>query len=162
MEFRKMRRNRQQLNLAECEEILDRNMSGVLSVLGDNGYPYAVPLSYIYLDGKLYFHCAKQGHKLDAIKSCPKVSFCIIDQDLIVPREYTTYFRSVILFGKAKIMEDETEIRYAADKLAEKYAPEDTETNRKNTIEKESARLCMVQIEIEHITGKAAKELMEN
>ncbi len=73
--FREMRRKRQQLTESECAEILRRNTSGVLAVLGENGYPYAVPLSYIYDENALYFHCAKSGHRLDAIKSCEKLSF---------------------------------------------------------------------------------------
>ena len=82
--FREMRRKRQQLSPAECEEILRRGTSGVLAAEGDGGYPYAVPLSYIYEDGRLYFHCAKAGHKLDAVRRNKKVSFCVIDRDTIV------------------------------------------------------------------------------
>ena len=78
--FRQMRRNRQQLSRERCEEILSRATSGVLAVLGDEGYPYAVPLSYVYSEGKFYFHCARQGHKLDAIRREPKASFCVIDE----------------------------------------------------------------------------------
>ena len=105
--FREMRRKRQQLSPAECEEILRRGTSGVLAAEGDGGYPYAVPLSYIYEDGRLYFHCAKAGHKLDAVRRNKKVSFCVIDRDTIVLEEYTSYFRSVIVFGEMRILEDE-------------------------------------------------------
>lgn len=157
--FREMRRNRQQLTEAECVEILKRNTSGVLAVSGDGGYPYAVPLSYIYDEGALFFHCAKKGHKLDAIKACEKVSFCIIDQDRVVPEKYTTYFRSVILFGRARILEQENEIRSAIEKLAVKYHPGDGKENRDAMIEKELGAMCMVKIEIEHMTGKEAIEL---
>lgn len=83
--FREMRRKRQQLTEAECIEILKRNTSGVLAVSGDNGYPYAVPLNYVYDGGSVYFHCAKSGHKLDAIRTCDKVSLCVVEQDLVVP-----------------------------------------------------------------------------
>ena len=130
MEFREMRRKRQQLSEAECMDVLERNTSGVLAVLGDADYPYAVPLSYVYCDNKIYFHCAKSGHKLDAIKKCDKVSFCVIDQDLVVPEEYTTYFRSVIAYGQARIIEQEDEIRSALEKLAVKYYPDDSRENR--------------------------------
>ena len=82
-----------------CEAVLSRGSHGVLALAGDEGYPYAVPISYVYEGGKLYFHCAKSGHKLDAIARCPKASFCVVDQDQVVPQEYTTYFRSVIAFG---------------------------------------------------------------
>lgn len=159
-EFREMRRKKQLLSETECIAILERNTSGVLAVLGDGGYPYAVPLSYVYHDNKLYFHCAKSGHKLDAIRGCDKVSFCVTDQDHIVPEEYTTYFRSVIVFGHAKIMEEKEEIFRAIEILAKKYAPDDTKENRDLMIGKELSALCMVEIEIKHMTGKEAIELV--
>ena len=158
--FREMRRKSQQLTEDECIEILMKNTSGVLAVLGDNGYPYAVPLSYIYDSGSLYFHCAKSGHKLDAIKNCDKVSFCVIDQDLVVPEKYTTYFRSVIIFGRASVVDQEDEIRSAIGKLAMKYNPGDSKDNRDSVIEKEYKAMCMVKIQIEHMTGKEAIELV--
>lgn len=156
--FREMRRKNQQLTQAECEDILKKNTSGVLAVLGDGGYPYTVPLSYVYDEGALYFHCAGTGHKLDAIKACDKVSFCIIDQDRVVPEKYTTHFRSVILFGRARILEPE-EIRPAIEKLALKYHPTDSQANRDAEIEKSYKAMRMVKIEIEHMTGKEAIEL---
>ena len=160
--FREMRRKRQQLTGAECADILQRNTSGVLAVSGDGGYPYAVPLSYVYDGGAVYFHCAKSGHKLDAITACDKVSFCVTDQDLVVPKEYTTYFRSVILFGRAEVVEDEDEINAAIEKLAKKYYPDDSDENRRAAIEKERRALNVVKIKIEHITGKEAIELVKS
>lgn len=159
--FREMRRRKQQLTEAACLEIIEKNTSGILAVCGDGGYPYAVPLSYVYDHGALYFHCARSGHKLDAIRSCDKVSFCIVDQDHVVPQEYTTYFRSVVIFGRARILEQESEIRNAIEKLAVKYYPEDSKTNRDRVIEREYSALCMVRIEIEHMTGKEAIELVK-
>ena len=100
--FREMRRKKQQMSGDACDELLFRGTSGVLALSGDDGYPYAVPISYVYDGEKIYFHCAKSGHKLDAIKRNPKASFCVIGQDQIVPEEYTTYFRSVIAFGISK------------------------------------------------------------
>lgn len=158
--FREMRRKRQQLTETECIEILKRNTSGVLAVSGDSGYPYAVPLSYVYDEHTLYFHCAKSGHKLDAIKNCDKVSFCVVDEDLVVPQEYTTYYRSVIVFGRASIVDQGDEIRSAIEKLAIKYYPDDSKDNRDLFIEKEYKALCMVKIQIERMTGKEAKELI--
>ena len=158
--FREMRRKRQQLTETECIEILMKNTYGVLAVFGDDGYPYAVPLSYVYDNGTLFFHCAKSGHKLDAIKAFSKVSFCVIDQDLVVPKEYTTYFRSVIAFGRASIMTQEDEIRGAIEKLAIKYYPDDSKENRDSAIEKEYQAMCMVRIRIEHMSGKEAIELV--
>ena len=160
--FREMRRKRQQLTEAECVEILTRTTSGVLAVLGDDEYPYAVPISYVYDGNALYFHCARSGHKLDAIKSCEKVSFCVIDRDEVVPQKYTTYFRSVIIFGRASIVENDDEMRTAIEKLAIKYNPADSKTNRDATIKKEYALMRIVRIDIDHLTGKEAIELVKN
>ena len=105
--FRTMRRKKQEMSRDRCREVLERGTSGVLAVLGDEGYPYAVPLSYVYKDSNIYFHCAKSGHKTDAIAKNNKVSFCVIDQDAVIPEEYTTNYRSVIVFGKTRILEGE-------------------------------------------------------
>ena len=100
--FREMRRNKQLLSSEETAAVLERGTSGVLALAGDQGYPYAVPISYVYDGEKIFFHCAKSGHKLDAIRREEKASFCVIDQDRIIPEEFTTYFRSVIAFGDRK------------------------------------------------------------
>ena len=158
--FRSMRRSRQALSQKECEHLLNKATSGVLALSGDEGYPYALPISFVYDEGKLYFHSAKSGYKIDAIKKEPKASFCIIDQDTIVPEKYTTYFRSVIAFGKLSIIEDELEKYAAIDKLARKYAPNDTIENRCNEIQREWQPLCMLVMDIEHLSGKEAIELV--
>ena len=159
MLFREMRRKKQALSEPEIMKILHRGTSGVLALAGDNDYPYAVPISYVYDDGKLYFHSAKSGHKTDAIKRNEKASFCVIDQDSVVPEEYTTYFRSVIAFGKVRILEDEKEKRAAIEKLAVKYAPEDSGDNRNEVVSREWNAFCMLEMTIKHVTGKEAKEL---
>ena len=161
MVFREMRRKKQTLSQQEIANILHKGTSGVLALLGDNDYPYAVPISYVYDDGKIYFHSAKSGHKIDAIQKTAKASFCVIDKDLIVPAEYTTYFRSVIAFGQIRVIEDDREKRAAIEKLAIKYAPEDTAANRDNTINREWKPLCMLEMTIDHITGKEAIELVK-
>lgn len=157
--FREMRRNKQEIPTEECVAVLNRGTSGVLAVSGDDGYPYAVPLSYVYRDSKIYFHCAKSGHKLDGIRRNSKVSFCVTDQDKIVPEEYTSYYRSVIVFGKARIIEEEKEIRESIGLLARKYSPEIGEEARQKEIEKYFPALCMVELSVEHMTGKEAREL---
>lgn len=160
--FREMRRKRQLLSQEDTQKVLYQGTSGVLAVSGDNDYPYAVPLSYVYDGQKIYFHSAKSGHKLDSISKNPKASFCVIDKDQIVPEEYTTYFRSVIVFGTIRILQDEAEKREAIEKLAVKYAPDDTEENRKRAIEREWKPLCMLEMTPEHISGKEAIELVEH
>ena len=157
--FREMRRNKQALTAEEVTEILKRNTSGVLSLNGDDGYPYGVPLSYVYLDSKLYFHCAGAGHKLDSILKDDKVSFCVIDQDQVVGEEYTTYFRSVIAFGRARVLEGAEKLRPLVE-LCEKYYPGHLEQTRQKA-EHALKNVSIVEVTIEHMTGKTAMELVK-
>ena len=157
--MREMRRSRQLLSREDCESILNEQTSGVLSVYGEDGYPYGVPLSYVYTDGKLYFHSAQTGHKMDAVRKNDKVSFTVIAQDNIVPEEYTTYFRSVIASGRVRILENDTEKRAAIEQLAGKYMP-DLKEGRLQEIDREFSRLCMLELTIDHMTGKEAIELV--
>ena len=158
--FREMRRKRQALSQEECAAVLRRGTSGVLALAGDGGYPYAVPISYVYDGEKLYFHSAREGHKLDAIRREPRASFCVVDQDQVVPEEYTTYFRSAIAFGTMRVLEDDGEKQSAAEKLAMKYAPGDSPAHREGYIEKEWPALCMLEMTIDHLTGKEAIEVV--
>lgn len=160
--FREMRRKKQALSLEECIEILEKGTSGVLAVAGDYGYPYAVPLSYAFdkKNFKLYFHGAKKGHKLDAMKRESKASFCVIHQDNVKPEKYTTYYRSVIVFGKMYILEEEPQKYHAIDTLGIRYAPFDSEERRREVILKEYQSLCMMEMQMEHMTGKEAIELV--
>ena len=159
--FREMRRKKQLLTPEERAAVLHRGTSGVLALAGDDGYPYAVPMSYAFDGEKLYFHCAREGHKLDAIRRNCKASFCVIDQDQIVPEEYTSHFRSVIVFGTMRILEDDGEKRAAIEALALKYAPDDDAADRNRAIDREWAPLCMLELTIDHITGKEAIELVK-
>lgn len=158
MQFREMRRKRQQLTESESISILGKATSGTLALLGDGGYPYAVPISFVYHDGKLYFHSALSGHKVDAISHCDKASFCVIDQDEVHGDQYTTYFRSVIAFGRIHIIEDETEKLAAARLLGNRYNPNHDDALQKE-IDKGLHRMLVLCLEIEHLTGKKALEL---
>lgn len=159
--FREMRRKNQGLTPEECDTVLYRGSSGVLALSGDDNYPYAVPLSYVYDGKKLYFHCAKSGHKLDAIRRNGKASFCVIDKDQVVPEAYTTWFQSVIVFGTIRILENEQEIQDSIEKLAVKYAPDASEENRQEEISRFWNSLCMLEMTPAHISGKLAKELIK-
>ncbi|MFT3983128.1 MAG: pyridoxamine 5'-phosphate oxidase family protein [Lachnospiraceae bacterium] len=158
--FREMRRKKQLLSTEDTILIFKRGTSGVLAVSGDDGYPYAVPLSYVYTDSKFYFHCALSGHKIDAINKNDKVSFCVIDQDNIKPEKYTTYFRSAIAFGKARILEHEAEKREAFEKLAERYSP-DQKQGRLQEIDRLFNQVCIIELSVDHMTGKEAIELVQ-
>ena len=154
-----MRRKNQTLNDSETLEMLRTCTAGVLAVAGDDDYPYAVPLSYVYDEGRLFFHCARVGHKIDAIKRNDKVSFCMIKSDEVVAEKFTTLYRSAIAFGRARILTDDAEIRFALNRLLEKYSPGFISEGQIE-IENDWDRLCVVEIRIEHLTGKAAVEVI--
>jgi len=157
--FREMRRSKQQLSNEECIAILEKGTSGVLAVEGDDGYPYAVPLSYVFWNGQIIFHCATSGHKLDALKRNEKASFCVIGQDDVVPEKFTTAYRSVIVFGRAQLLDDANAKRLALELLTQRYAPAHKQEGMKR-IEEALGHVCMVAIHIEHMTGKEGLELL--
>ena len=165
--FREMRRIRQQISLEECADILKRASSGVLGLHGDEGYPYTVPISFVYQRendglGTIGFHCAKVGHKIDAIRRNPKVSFTVIDQDEVMPKERTTKYCSVIAFGTAHILEGDEALRRAANAVGAKYSKGFEDLYKAETEETiREGRLCCVEIEIEHMTGKIGLELLK-
>ena len=161
MPFREMRRFRQQLSREECEAVLRRGTSGVLAVTGDGGWPYAVPLSYAYEGGRLLFHCAKEGHKLDALRADPRASFCVIDRDQIVPGEFTTYFRSVIAFGAVRILRSPAELEAAARSLVGRYCPLEAPEAVDREIAGALNRMYILEMDVTHMTGKQARELAE-
>lgn len=156
--FRAMRRNRQQLSPEDTRAVLERGTHGVLACAGDDGYPYAVPLSYVYFEDRIYFHAAQTGHKLDAIAREPRVSFCVVDQDSVVSAEYTTYFRSAIAFGRARMVEGHERMR-AFEALAARYSGDQPEALRREKVAG-CTRAAIVAIDIEHLTGKEAAELV--
>lgn len=158
--FRKMRRHHQELGMHECRKMLENGSSGVLALAGDNGYPYAVPISYVLSENKIYFHSAKSGHKIDAVMREEKASFCVIDRDDVVPEKYTTSYKSVIVFGKMRLIENAAEKRSAIEALAKKYTPDNSRDSINAEINKDWDALCMIELTIEHISGKQAKHLV--
>ena len=153
--FRKMRRFKQQLTEEECAEILRREPRGVLAVLGDDGYPYAVPLDFVYEDGKLYFHCAAEGHKIDAIRRCDKVSFCVTEPGEFAPGEWWKQVRSVIAFGRIRMLEDRDEVLSRVRAVGLKYAAPDYVEKE---LQKDGKRVQCLELTIEHMTGKRVNE----
>lgn len=157
-----MRRKRQQLSDEAARQILEQATSGVLAVMGDGGYPYAVPLSYVWHDGRLIFHSAVQGHKVDAIRACDKASFCVIQQDQVCAERFTTLFRSVIAFGRIRVLDDEAEKMAAIRILAHKYSPNESAESTDQEIACGLPHLLMFEMQVEHLTGKQAKEMMND
>ena len=161
MEFRKMRRYRQALSDEECREILTKCGRGTLAVTGDGGWPYAVPLNYVYKDGIIYFHCAVEGHKIDAIEKEPRVCFSVVSEDEVVPEKLLTMYKSVTVFGHARVLTDEEEIWDSAFALAVKYAPMLSPEAINAEIEKDRPRLAVIALTPEHITGKQALDFLK-
>jgi nitroimidazol reductase NimA-like FMN-containing flavoprotein (pyridoxamine 5'-phosphate oxidase superfamily) len=155
-----MRRKRQELSGAEAVAILRSCSSGVLAVQGDDAYPYAVPLSFAHEDGKLYFHSAPAGHKIDALERSDKASFCVIAADDVVQNTFTTHYRSVVVFGRLRILTDDGEKRNALELLARKYSPDYVDA-AEDEIDGAWKRVCALELAIEHMTGKAAIEIVK-
>ena len=158
--FREMRRSKQKLTDEEAVAILMSGETGVLALLGDDGYPYALPINYVYADGNIYMHSAKTGHKIDAIKAYEKASFCVIDRADVVPQDYATDFRSVIAFGKVRLLEDEGEKLRTLRKLGDRFNPGHDDALEAE-IAKEFARVAMIELSIEHLSGKQSKSLLQ-
>lgn len=157
-EFRKMRRFRQQLTDEECAEVLSTQPRGVLAVLGDGAYPYALPLNFLYdaESGNLYFHCAKEGHKIDAIRRSDKVSFCVMDEGFRREGDWALNIRSVIVFGRIRIVEDRERALEMVRRLGEKYYPDpaDAEEEARKTAD----RVACLELLLDHISGKLVNE----
>ena len=154
--FRKMRRLGQELSKDECIDILTNEPRGILALLGDGDYPYALPMSHVYVDGKIYFHGAQKGHKIDAIKKNPKVSYCVIDKGVKAEDSWWYTFRSVIVFGKIRILADRDEKIDKLTHLGDKFFPSHEETV--DEINRLLDRTEVFEITIEHMSGKVVKE----
>ena len=156
--FRKMRRFKQQISNDECIEVLKNTKRGVLSLIGDDGYPYGIPIDHWYCeaDGKIYFHGAKEGHKLDAIKACDKVSFCVYDDGFRKEGEWALNIKSVITFGRIKLVDDEDIARKICIEITRKF------TDDEEYLQKELAsafpRVQCLELTPEHMTGKLVNE----
>ena len=147
--------------IEEAKEILRDGKSGVLALVGDDGYPYTVPMCYYFDGGKIYFHSAATGHKMDAIENCDKASFCVVSEDRNIPEKLTTAYKSVVVFGKIAVIEEPGEKRTAIEALGKKYSPGyDAEMNRQ--IDRDFRFLRVIALTPEHITGKEAMEFTKN
>lgn len=153
--FKEMRRKDRMIDIKECQNILEKTEYGTLATIGEDGYPYSIPLSYCYIDNTVYFHCAGTGKKLSDLEFNHKVSFSVVGDIENIPDKFTTKFESVILFGKAVIAEGNDKER-ALLGLVKKYSPNFYEQG-KQYISKAAAATTVVKISIEHMTGKASR-----
>ena len=156
--FRQMRRLNQQISDAQCLEILKKEKRGVLSLLGDDGYPYGIPLNHFFSeeDNKIYFHCAKEGHKIDAIKNYEKASFCVYDSGYRKDGEWALNINSVIIFGKIRLVTDFEITRKICINLVQKFT--DDEKYLEKALQNALLRVQCLEFEIEHMTGKLVNE----
>lgn len=155
---RKMRRFKQMLERAECDNILAKATNGVLSLIDTDGAPYGVPMSFVY-DGNdsIYLHSAVHGHKIDCIHHDRRCSFAVVAQDLVVPEEFTTYFRSVIVTGKIVLLDGEEEIHKGLIMLGDKYSPG---IYSGEEIAKSLDHVVVMRLDIDSMTGKESIELV--
>lgn len=158
--FRPLRRAGQALTREACEKILTGSATGVLALLGDGGYPYAVPLNFVYSAGSIYFHGAGQGHRAEAAQREGKASFCVISKDQVDPEAYATRFESVIVFGRMEVLSG-AERMEALRMLTRKYVPIHSEARREAQIRLEEPGAMVTVLRIEHMTGKRAKQLAD-
>ncbi len=152
-----MRRFKQQVSGEECIRVLKEEKRGVLSVIGDEGYPYGIPLNHWYGDdGHLYFHCAKEGHKIDAIRACDKVSYCVHDEGYRKDGEWALNVTSVVVFGRMRLVTDEEKIKEICSAICRKFTDEEAYLEK----ELKSFLPCVQCLELipEHMTGKLVKE----
>lgn len=154
--FRKMRRFKQELTKEECIRVLKNEPRGVLSVYGEDGYPYAFPMNYIYMNDKLYFHCAKTGHKIDAVSADSRVSFCVMDKGFRKEGDWALNINSIIVFGNIKRMAHSEEAVEILRQLGLKYFP--TAKDVEEAIRKSAAGVQILELSIDHMTGKLVNE----
>ena len=156
--FRKMRRFKQQISEEKCIQLLKEQPRGVLSMIGDNGYPYGIPLDHWYSEdaNKLYFHCAKVGHKIDAISACDKVSYIVMDEGYSKDGEWALNINSVVVFGRISNVEYEQKKLEICTNLLRKFTDDEEYIQRELT--SAFPRVCCLELTIEHMTGKLVNE----
>ncbi len=156
--FRDLTRKKQQLSPEDCAELLKTETRGVLSVMGDGGYPYGTPMNHYYNeeDGCIYFHCGRKVHRLDALRACDKVSFCVYDQGFRREGEWSLNVRSVVVFGRVEIIDDLAEVIRLVTPLCHKFTHDET------YIQEEIARFAkatlLLKLTPEQICGKLVNE----
>lgn len=156
--FRELQRKNKQISMEECIELLKKETRGVLSVLGDDDYPYGMPMNHWYNeeDGKIYFHCGKSGHRLDALRKCNKVSFCTYDRGYREDGDWALHVKSVIVFGTIAIVDDMEAVADISRKLSYKFTQD--EEYIQNEIDKYAKATLLMQLTPEHICGKQITE----
>jgi nitroimidazol reductase NimA-like FMN-containing flavoprotein (pyridoxamine 5'-phosphate oxidase superfamily) len=156
--FRPMRRWKQQLSDEDCAALLKNTPRGILSVLGEDGYPYGIPMNHWYCeaDGKLYFHGAKTGHKIDAISQCDKVSYCVHDEGYREDGQWPLHIKSVVVFGRIQPVKDAEKELEICTHLCQKFT--DDKTYLEHELQHSRPNVLCLALTPEHMTGKLVKE----
>ena len=156
--FRPARRKNREISIEDTKKILSDERRGVLAVNGDEGYPYAIPINYIYDDEnqKIFFHGARIGHKVDSIKKCDKVCFTVYGPEVIKDEAWAPYVKSAVVFGRCHIIEDAAEANVRLRQLAMKYYPNEMTVNEE--IKASGKAVQMYEIVVEHMSGKEIQE----
>lgn len=153
-----MRRQKQALSIEECIELLKSQTRGVLAVTGDDDYPYCFPINHYYneTDGRLYFHGGLTGHRVDAVKKHDKVCFTAYDKGFVKEGDWALSIKSVVVFGRIKIVEDHDKAIQLCRQLCYKFTNDESYIDKE--IEKFAKATLVMQLEIEHMTGKLVNE----
>lgn len=156
--FRKIRKIKNEINQAEAKELLKNSRRGILAMNGDDGYPYAIPVNYFYdeIEGKIFFHGAKAGYKVDCLKSSDKVCFTVIGSEMIRAEEWAPYMQSVVIFGRYQLIDDKQNAMKRLKDFAMKYYP--SENMVIDEIKADGQATQMFEIDIEYMTGKEVQE----
>lgn len=156
--FRELERKNKKLPDSKFIEILKNEKRGVLSVIGDGGYPYGMPMNHFYNqnDGCIYFHCGKSGHRIDSLKKNNKASFCVYDSGYCNEGEWALNIKCVIVFGNVDIIDDENIIKDICRKLSEKFTDDNDYINKE--ISAFASKTLLLRMNPEHICGKIIKE----
>lgn len=153
--FKEMRRKEKGISKEEIEKILTKGEYGILSTINDNGYPYTVPLNFVYYNNSIYFHCATEGKKLDNIRDNDRVSFCVVTDTEVLAEKFNTKYKSVVVFGAASEVVDNLK-EVILFELIDKYSPQFLVEGKKY-IQAAKDKTKVIKIDIHHITGKAGK-----
>ena len=156
--FREIRRKKKQIDTQSAESLLEQGRRGVLAVNGDEGYPYAIPINYFYdrENQKIYFHGARAGHKIDALKACDKVCFTVYGNETIKEDAWAPFWQSTVVFGRCHLMEAGADSNAILKRFAMKYYPNEQLADEE--IVKSGKAVQLFEIEIEHLRGKEVQE----
>ena len=157
--FREIRKKRNKIEDLAAEELLQGSRRGVLAVNGDDGYPYAVPVNYFYdrENQRIYFHGARAGHKVDALRACDKICFTVYGNEMIKEEDWAPFMQSVVVFGRCHLLEAGCEkAMEMLKRFAMKYYPNEELVDEE--IAQAGRAVQMFEIEIEHLSGKEVQE----